>query len=63
MSSRSQALDIVFSSGFRRALDFLELTKPRLVLMVLIATAAGYYMGSQPWVDYSQPCLVFGTDQ
>jgi protoheme IX farnesyltransferase len=30
-----------------RAADFLELTKPRITLMVLITTLVGYYMGSQ----------------
>lgn len=30
----------------RRALDFLSLTKPRVVLMVLVTTWAGYYLGA-----------------
>jgi len=33
--------------GRRRAEDFLELTKPRVVLMVLITTFVGFYLGSQ----------------
>ena len=31
-----------------RAADFIELVKPRLVLMILITTAAGFYIGSYP---------------
>jgi protoheme IX farnesyltransferase len=30
-----------------RVADFLELTKPRITLMVLITTLVGYYMGSE----------------
>lgn len=32
---------------WRRVLDFVELGKPRLALMVLITTAAGFYLGSR----------------
>jgi hypothetical protein len=30
-----------------RAADFMELTKPRITLMVLITTLVGFYMGSE----------------
>ena len=36
----------------RRAADFLELVKPRLVVMILITTAAGFYLGAQQRVDW-----------
>ncbi len=36
----------------RRLLDYLELTKPRLVLMVLMTTLVGFYMGSESLPDY-----------
>ena len=36
----------------RRAADFLELVKPRLVVMILITTAAGFYLGAQQTVDW-----------
>jgi protoheme IX farnesyltransferase len=36
----------------RRAIDFLELTKPRLVFMVLVTTLVGFYLGSQHTPDY-----------
>ena len=31
----------------RRAADYVELIKPRLVMMILITTAAGFYLGAQ----------------
>ena len=39
-----------------RAADFIELVKPRLVLMILITTAAGFYIGSHPPVNWLR-CL------
>lgn len=36
----------------RRVLDFLELTKPRIVAMVLATTLVGFYLGSQGTPDY-----------
>jgi len=42
----------VGSAHGRKLLDYLELTKPRLVLMVLMTTLVGYYMGSEPLPDY-----------
>jgi protoheme IX farnesyltransferase len=39
-------------AGGRRLLDYLELTKPRLVLMVLVTTFVGFYMGSQDLPQY-----------
>jgi heme o synthase len=35
-----------------RAVDFFALTKPRVVLMVLITTAIGFYLGAQETPDY-----------
>jgi protoheme IX farnesyltransferase len=46
MTSRTETIDIGVASTIKRALDFLELTKPRVVLMVLITTAVGFYLGS-----------------
>ncbi len=37
-----------------RAADYLELIKPRLVLMILITTAAGFYIGSPSTVNWTQ---------
>ncbi len=39
-----------------RATDFIALVKPRLVLMILITTAAGFYIGSQQLVQWLR-CL------
>ena len=36
----------------KRIEDYIELTKPRLVLMILITTAAGFYLGTQGAVNW-----------
>ena len=36
----------------RRTADYIELIKPRLVVMILITTAAGFYLGAQQTVDW-----------
>ena len=36
----------------RRVADVVELVKPRLVMMILITTAAGFYLGAQQTVDW-----------
>ncbi len=36
----------------RRVADVVELVKPRLVVMILITTAAGFYLGAQQTVDW-----------
>jgi heme o synthase len=45
-------LDVPVHRVRRRAVDYLELTKPRIVAMVLITTAAGFYLGAQGPPDY-----------
>ncbi|HEX9879151.1 MAG TPA: heme o synthase [Candidatus Binatia bacterium] len=52
MISRAEPFELTFSSGRKRALDLLELTKPRLVLMVLISTCVGFYLGSGETLSY-----------
>ena len=44
LTAGTQALSL--SSGYRRLADFLELTKPRVSLMVLVTTCVGYYLGA-----------------
>jgi len=39
-------------SAWRRVLDFVTLTKPRVVLMVLVTTAVGYRLGSVGTADW-----------
>ena len=36
----------------RRVADYVEFIKPRLVVMILITTAAGFYLGAQQAVDW-----------
>ena len=40
----------------RRVADYMEFIKPRLVVMILITTAAGFYLGAQQTVDWLR-CL------
>ncbi len=52
-SSHSNLLvDAPASRVPRRAVDYFELTKPRIVTMILITTAAGFYLGAQGPPDY-----------
>jgi protoheme IX farnesyltransferase len=46
MTFRTEAIDINLIGAARRGLDFLELTKPRIVLMILLTTTVGFYLGS-----------------
>lgn len=40
------------TTGRRRGGDFLALTKPRVVLMVLVTTSVGFYLGSRAGPDW-----------
>ena len=46
MILESDAISLTTAQARRRAADFLELTKPRVVAMVLVTTLVGYYLGS-----------------
>jgi len=48
----SSALQAAATRARRRAMDFVELGKPRVVLMVLITTGVGFYLGSQGMPAY-----------
>jgi protoheme IX farnesyltransferase len=52
MISPAGTLDVALTRERRRAVDFLLLTKPRVVLMVLVTTLVGYYLGSTGATDY-----------
>ena len=41
---RTEAMGL--DAARRRAVDYLELTKPRILPMVLVVTAAGFYLAS-----------------
>lgn len=58
MSLRTDALPIALTRKparevlvARRATDFLALTKPRMVLMILVTTCVGFYLGSSGAMD------------
>ncbi len=51
MSFRTDAIGFRRGAGSRRLADFLALTKPRLVPMVLVATATGFYLASRGGPD------------
>lgn len=52
MTTRAQTLSIGFTGVCRRAGDFLEMSKPRVVLMVLTSILVGFYLGARGVVDY-----------
>ena len=54
MSSSTDTVTIAGATTGRRAVDFYELTKPRIVLMVLVTALVGYYAGSGRVPDYLQ---------
>jgi len=52
MTPPTNVLTVECARERRRLLDFLILTKPRVVLMVLVTTVVGYYLGSAGVPDY-----------
>ena len=52
MSSNTDTVILSGTSTLRRAGDFVELAKPRVVLMVLITTFVGFYLGSEQVPQY-----------
>jgi len=52
MIPQPSALDIDLARVRRRCLDFAELGKPRVVMMILVTTAVGFYLGSRGAPDY-----------
>ena len=62
MNSSTGIVNIAATSASRRAVDFCELTKPRIVVMVLITAFVGYYAGSRSVPDYLRLLqMLFGT--
>ena len=50
------------ANALRRLADFVELTKPRIVLMVLVTAFVGFYVGSEKIPDYIRLLqMLFGT--
>jgi heme o synthase len=54
MNSSTDTVDIAGASVVRRLGDFFELSKPRIVLMVLVTAFVGFYVGSEKVPDYPQ---------
>jgi protoheme IX farnesyltransferase len=52
MSFSTGAVDTTVAGVFRRFADFIELAKPRVVLMVLITAFVGFYVGSEEVPNY-----------
>jgi len=52
MSSSTDTLALTGVSVLRRLADLAELTKPRIVLMVLVTSFVGFYVGSERIPDY-----------
>ncbi len=52
MNSDAAAIDSSFTSIYGRASAYFELTKPRVLLMVLITALAGFYMGDGAAFDF-----------
>jgi protoheme IX farnesyltransferase len=62
MSSNTRTVAVTEANVLRRAADFLELTKPRVVLMVLITAFVGFYVGSETVPNYLRLLqTLFGT--
>lgn len=62
MSFTSETAQIATAATARRAADFFELTKPRIVFMVLITALVGYYAGSGGAPEYLRLLqMLFGT--
>ena len=62
MNPSTDAAHLAATTVSRRAADFYELTKPRIVLMVLITAFVGYYAGSARVPDYLGLLqMLFGT--
>lgn len=52
MNSNTNTATLSGTSALRRAADFFELAKPRVVLMVLITAFVGFYLGSEQVPNY-----------
>jgi protoheme IX farnesyltransferase len=52
MTPQSNVLDIDLARVWRRCADFAELGKPRVVAMILVTTAVGFYLGSYGTPEY-----------
>ncbi len=62
MSLNTGTVDATDTGAFRRMTDFFELTKPRVVVMVLVTAVVGFYLGSGTVPNYLRLFqTLFGT--
>ena len=62
MNSHTDTAALTSAGALRRVADFIELAKPRVVLMVLITTFVGFYLGSADVPNYLRLLqTLFGT--
>jgi heme o synthase len=62
MSSNAETVVLSSATLLRRAADYVELAKPRVVLMVLITAFVGFYLGSAEVPNYLRLLqMLFGT--
>lgn len=52
MTLKTETLDVGLTRGRQRVADFAALTKPRVVLMVLVTALVGFYLASTAEPDY-----------
>jgi heme o synthase len=62
MSSSTGTIDLSTTGLLRRVADYVELTKPRIVVMVLVTAFVGFYVGSERVPGYLRLLqTLFGT--
>jgi protoheme IX farnesyltransferase len=62
MNLNTGTVEIAGLTVFRRVTDFFELTKPRVVFMVLVTAFVGFYVGSEKVPNYLRLLqMLFGT--
>src|SRR5262249_62273006 len=54
MEFRTATIGVARVPVYQRIMDYLELAKARLVLMVLVVTMVGFYMGSPSVPDWGR---------
>jgi heme O synthase-like polyprenyltransferase len=54
MELRTATIGVARVPLYQRIMDYLELAKARLVLMVLVVTMVGFYMGAPGVPDWGQ---------
>jgi protoheme IX farnesyltransferase len=62
MNLNTGTIDASMTGVLRRVLDYVELAKPRIVLMVLVTAFVGFYVGSERVPNYLRLLgMLFGT--